>query len=110
MFSRLAIHLLMMKYGYIKKNLFAYVFDMLLLNFPETVSSLYVDMAVHGGFGSLLGWKLYIPYPFSYEKVTSQSSDLSSLNSDHDAFPQTTREINKWLKSRGVKGKNGKEG
>lgn len=56
-------------------------------------------MLVRGGFGWLQGWKLCIPYSVSYERVTVQSSDLCSLNSVHDAFSQTTREINKWLKS-----------
>lgn len=78
-------------------------------SFREAITY-HIALLVHGGFGWLLGWKLHIPYSFSYEKVTLQSSDLGSLNSDHDAFPQTTREINKWLKSSAVKGKNGKEG
>lgn len=60
--------------------------------------------------GWLQGWKPRIPYSVSYEQVTVRSSDLSSLNSAHDAFSRTTREINKWLKSRGVMGKNGKAG
>lgn len=65
-------------------------------------------MLVRGGFGWLQGWKPCIPYSVSYEPVTVRSSDLCSLNSAHDAFSRTTREINKWLKSRGVKGKHGK--
>lgn len=77
-----------------------------LYTFPEAVAHICIDMLVHGGFGWLLGWQLHIPYSFSYEQVTPQSSDLASLNSGHDSFPQTTREINKWLKSSGVKGRN----
>lgn len=55
---------------------------------PEATTQHYIDMLVHSGFGLLLGWKLHIPYSFSYEKVTPGSSDLTSLNSDHDASPR----------------------